>query len=237
MGDMFAEGVKFEWLHQVFAAIAIASKHTFIVLTKRPERMLEYFNVTNIESAVNRAAKELIEKCGTKEARWNLSRRQSAWAAIVPWPPPNLLTGISAGDQAHLEERLGWLAHVPGRHVISLEPLVEEVDMEGALRWAELSVEEVYLGGPTGPGAWPIHPGWVRKVRDQCKAAGVRFWLKSWGEWWPEMAGAIFNREYFKKRVQQHVFYRTVHSDGQVMWRVGRARAGRTLDGEVHDGE
>jgi protein gp37 len=35
----------------------------------------------------------------------------------------------------------------------------------------------------TGPGAVPIHPDWVRSVRDKCKEAGVPFFFKSWGEW------------------------------------------------------
>ncbi len=43
----------------------------------------------------------------------------------------------------------------------------------------------VVCGGETGPGARPVHPDWVRSLRDQCQAAGVPFFFKSWGEWAP----------------------------------------------------
>lgn len=41
----------------------------------------------------------------------------------------------------------------------------------------------VICGGETGPGARPMHPDWVRSLRDQCQAAGTAFFFKSWGEW------------------------------------------------------
>lgn len=31
------------------------------------------------------------------------------------------------------------------------------------------------------PGARPIHPDWVRSIRDQCQVAGVPFFFKGWG--------------------------------------------------------
>src|ERR1700722_12156807 len=38
-GDLFAENVPFEWIDRVFAVMALNSRHTFQVLTKRPGRM------------------------------------------------------------------------------------------------------------------------------------------------------------------------------------------------------
>ena len=43
----------------------------------------------------------------------------------------------------------------------------------------------VIVGGESGPGARPMHPGWARSLRDQCQAAGVPFFFKQWGEWAP----------------------------------------------------
>jgi len=40
--DLFHEAVPDEWIDKVFAVMALASQHTFQVLTKRPERMLKY---------------------------------------------------------------------------------------------------------------------------------------------------------------------------------------------------
>jgi protein gp37 len=47
------------------------------------------------------------------------------------------------------------------------------------------SLDWVICGGETGPGARPLHPDWARSLRDQCKAAGVRFFFKSHGDWEP----------------------------------------------------
>lgn len=41
----------------------------------------------------------------------------------------------------------------------------------------------VILGGENGTGARPMHPDWVRKIRDDCKVAGVPFFFKGWGEY------------------------------------------------------
>ena len=47
------------------------------------------------------------------------------------------------------------------------------------------SVDWVIVGGESGPKARPMHPQWVRDIRDQCEAAGVPMMLKQWGEWKP----------------------------------------------------
>jgi Bacteriophage protein gp37 len=57
-----------------------------------------------------------------------------------------------------------------------LEPLVEEINIE----WGK-TLDWVVVGG----GKSPLNPDWVRSIRDQCKAAGIRFHFKSWGDWLP----------------------------------------------------
>jgi protein gp37 len=43
----------------------------------------------------------------------------------------------------------------------------------------------VIAGAETGPGARPMNPEWARSLRDQCQAAEVLFFFKSWGEYMP----------------------------------------------------
>ena len=45
----------------------------------------------------------------------------------------------------------------------------------------ELALDLVIVGGESGPRARPMHPDWVRSLRDQCVAAGVAFHFKQWG--------------------------------------------------------
>jgi protein gp37 len=40
-------------------------------------------------------------------------------------------------------------------------------------------------GGESGRGARPVHPDWIRSLRDQCAATEVPFFFKQWGEWLP----------------------------------------------------
>lgn len=98
----------------------------------------------------------------------------------------------------------------------------------------------VVCGGETGPGARPVHPDWVRGLREQCQEAGVPFFFKGWGEWLPEsqMEQSLFDecadRWPVPETSRNHVALADGDDDG-VLFRVGRARAGRLLDGRSHD--
>lgn len=59
---------------------------------------------------------------------------------------------------------------------ISAEPLIGSLD--------ELNLDDIdwlVAGGESGPGARPMSAEWVRELRDNCKAAGVKFFFKQWG--------------------------------------------------------
>lgn len=47
------------------------------------------------------------------------------------------------------------------------------------------AINQVIVGGESGPKARPMHPDWARSLRDQCDAAGVAFMFKQWGNWRP----------------------------------------------------
>ena len=96
---------------------------------------------------------------------------------LVRWPP-NAWFGISVENQARLDERLPYLIQIPAAvRFLHLEPLLGPVDVSAALPY----VQWVVAGGENGPGARPMHPDWVRDIRDKCVAAGVRLWFKGWG--------------------------------------------------------
>ena len=44
MSDLFHDEVPFDFIDKVFSEMAIYNQHTYQILTKRPERMLEYFS-------------------------------------------------------------------------------------------------------------------------------------------------------------------------------------------------
>ena len=87
------------------------------------------------------------------------------------------------------------------------------------------------LGGDSAASGPPLHPDWVRRVRDDCAAAGVPFDFKQWGAYAP--------CEHFPGirkpgPVVQLGCGDSVHG-GAMMTRVGKKLAGRVLDGRVHD--
>jgi len=83
-------------------------------------------------------------------------------------------------------------------------------------------IDAVILGGETGPGARPLHPDWVRSVRDQCAAAEVPFFFKGWGKHIPSKTDLM---EPGSSEYSKDVFPTTFRG----------LKAGRLLDGRTHD--
>lgn len=104
----------------------------------------------------------------------------------------------------------------------------------------------IITGGESGPGARPMHPDWARSIRDQCAAEGVPLFMKQWGEWAPgECADAPPTRmektaEFFDRRWHFGTVSPKQSEGGHVddepdLYRLGKRRAGRTLDGIEHN--
>ena len=196
MSDLFHEDVPDEFIDKVFAVMALAKQHTFQVLTKRPERMLEYFKSFRSPEA---------------EARgWNVC----AWAseqlgmggheeqiAQTPKGLPNVWLGVTVENQEAADERIPLLLQTPAAvRWVSMEPLLGAVNLRqipvdcggmlDSLRGIDTALQCHYVGkldwvvvgGESGPHARPMHPDWARSLRDQCAAAGVPFLFKQWGE-------------------------------------------------------
>ncbi|WP_025915822.1 DUF5131 family protein [Herminiimonas sp. CN] len=92
-------------------------------------------------------------------------------------------------------------------------------------------IDWVVVEGESGPKARPMHPEHVRSLRDQCVDAGVPFLLKQWGEWAPvtELGFGGFEKK------PEHIIS-TKPGYAICMIRYGKKAAGRTLDGQLHDG-
>lgn len=150
------------------------------------------------------------------------------------WPLPNVWLGTSVEDQVTADTRIPYLLQTPAAvRFISAEPLLGPVDLGeiipdpisfNAIHGLERTLNWVIAGGESGPGARPMHPGWVLSLRDQCASAGVPFFFKQWGEHEADQIGPEDSRSV--DYPPGHVIYR----------RVGKHRAGRLLDGVEHNG-
>jgi protein gp37 len=168
MGDLFHEDIPHSIIQRVLYAIRMSKQHTFLVLTKRPDRMRAFFMQYYVQGFI-----------------------------------PNLWLGVTAENQKRADERIPILLQIPAAvRFVSIEPMLEPVDMnkylypqrlcDGHSAWQcdedcprRPGLDWVICGGETGPGARPMHPDWVRDLRDQCVRTGVPFFFKQWGEFAP----------------------------------------------------
>ena len=106
-------------------------------------------------------------------------------------------------------------------------------------------VDWVIVGGESGPHARPMHPEWVRALRDQCAAVGAPFLFKQHGEW---LATEFCDDDMAMIPSKKTVYVRQDGSfhdgsngvdffggDQETAW-VGKKAAGRVLDGRTWDG-
>ena len=219
MSDLFHEEVSENFIAQVFAAMATTPKHTYMILTKRHARM-----------------RALLRK-------WTPVTGVPPWTHTGPWPLPNVWLGVSAEDQKWADIRIPALLETPAVvRFISAEPLLGPVilrdDWIGAdpYRRDEPSLSWVIAGGESGPGARPMHPKWVKDLRDQCQQAGIAYHFKQWGEWRPQPRYSTDDRHHLvmvngMDRGTPWTGWGLDQPDAEVMERVGKKAAGRELDG------
>ena len=217
MSDLFHEGVPDSFIAEVFATMAACPRHTFQVLTKRPERM-----------------RHLL--AGPKQhAQWP----REMWHRSVL---PNVWLGVSVENQEAADERIPLLLETPAAvRWISAEPLLGPVNLGRAQiagrcgYYCDESVGHVdhgkvnwcVVGGESGPGSRPMHPDWARSLRDECQQMGIAYFFKQWGAWADVMASDA--------PLAPSVPMTHPGLDDTIMVRVGKKAAGRLLDGRTWD--
>lgn len=206
MSDLFHEDVPNEFIAEVWNAMRYAQIHTFQIITKRPERMFKWF--------------KSIHEWEGYMVFGDIKPKAYGGNGIVVgesdnWPLPNVWLGVSVDNQQAADERIPLLLQTPAAvRFVSCEPLLGPVDLE---RWVTsdemgvptgMEIDWVIVGGESGPGARPMHPEWVRSIRDQCQAARVPFFFKSWGKHIPYDENTLYNFNgnfYLKKFAKREI--------------------------------
>lgn len=156
----------------------------------------------------------------------------------------NVWLGTTTENQEQANERIPDLIlsrHLCERTFLSCEPLLGPVDLP-----LRDGIDWVIAGGESGPDARPSHPDWFRSIRDQCQAAGVPFLFKQWGEFQEGSArdadaacvlsnGEVAFPDSLERReaINHKLSGRWDEYKPTAMAKVGKKRAGRTLDGQV----
>lgn len=185
--------------------------------------------------------------------------------------PGNVRIGVTAENQAEADRRISILLNIPAANFISIEPMLGPVNLqktcaplcpqcrgagefqdseEGGI-WRGCPCERlagigwVVAGGESGHHARPMHPDWIRALRDQCQSSGVPFLFKQWGEWTPGVnvdraSGTVQTAKWFNNRWSfsaEDLATHDGHTDDEPdLYRVGKKAAGRLLDGREWNG-
>jgi len=141
MSDLFHDSVPDEFIDQVFAVMALCQRHIFIILTKRPERMQEYYKAVTFErlrAPMNRAAdgsesgplNPNLTTIGSRSTNQRfVAGEKTAFAPTPPPPLPNVWLGVSVEDQTAADERIPLLLQTPATvRFVSYEPALAPVD-------------------------------------------------------------------------------------------------------------
>lgn len=201
MSDLFHESVQDEQLDQVFAVIALSLRHTYQILTKRPERMQEYL----------RSAKNRIRVAAVDLGRTTNTEHEAIESCQWDWPLPNVWLGTTVENQKATDERIPLLLQTPAAlRFLSVEPLIEAVDLTqrqlngnqynyllnswspcgggargatagGRIATLQSAIDWMIVGGESGPGARPFYLDWARSLIQQCQSASVPIFIKQLG--------------------------------------------------------
>ncbi len=210
MGDLFHQAIPDGFLLDIFRMMLINPQHTYFLLTKRPERMSKFLSAGLIS-----------------EADW-------------------IWLGVSIENQKTADERIPILLQIPAAHRwVSVEPMLGPVNLRGysavgaEKRSCKSNIERLdwtIVGGETDPKARPMHPDWVRSLRDQCQASGTAFFFKGWGEWTEIQPVADGDLGGDMRRGITTIVHAPGNPEGYFrkgdvwMSRIGKKKAGRLLD-------
>jgi len=208
----------------------------------------------------------IVERTGHSLDWLLLTKRPENMAAMVPssWAsawPRNAWAGTTAENARRLQERMVHLARIPASiRFLSIEPLMGPLSVKPYLGFYRAAHGRVAIecphgfdacpscdagpihwcivGGESGRNARPMHPGWVREIRDECATAGTPFHFKQWGEFVPreDHAGHVPEKRLVWVARDGEVrdeLQRVDRSKWALMARVGKKAAGSILDGRA----
>lgn len=195
LADWLDNEVPIEWLADLLFLIFKTPNIDWLLLTKRIGNW-ERLSIVYKFSAKTRYEDDFLS--------W-----LDFWIADVE-EPKNVWIGITICNQQEADRDIPKLLDVPAKvRFLSIEPLLGDVVLQGLTSSESMltsfyreylsregnksypyldnagKINWVIVGGESGSNARPMHPNWVRSLRDQCKTASVPFFFKQWGEWVP----------------------------------------------------
>lgn len=187
MSDVFHPSVPFEFISAMFGVMAACPHLTFQILTKHPERALEWHQWATrsnddqsprLESCFWSLQHE-IELLGDDDGPMH---KQHSADPDGPWPLPNVWVGVSVEDQITAERRIPHLLKLPAQvRWVSYEPALEPVGFWPWISECDTRLDWIVVGGESGPKARPFSLCWAASVINEGHTHGVPVFVKQLG--------------------------------------------------------
>lgn len=242
LSDVFDNRWEPEWRRRAFARMRETPALVYLLLTKRPQlivRLSEEAGGLPPNAAIGTTVED------QERADINVPHLLAAKAKLKPafaFLSCEPLLGPISLEKIELRRHGALpndLSRTLGDYILPLRGAFSD---SSRLDW-------VITGGETDQGqhkARPSHPAWFRSLRDQCAAAGVPFHHKQNGEWVRERPAAGGDLGGDMRRCVVDIVHRDPHTAAELLRRsffagdvymrkVGKARAGRLLDGVEHN--
>lgn len=159
MADLFHPDISFDTIDIIFEVMFKAEQHIFQVVTKRPERMFEFY-------------------------KW-YDKTYTAWKQRNIWLGVSVENQETADERIPILAKIPtYIRFISAEPLIGPIDLNQPIERNIDIKYIE-TIQWVIAGGESGPKARPSHPDWFRQLRDQSSAANVPFFFKQWGEWFP----------------------------------------------------
>lgn len=183
MTDLFWDAIPDEAIDRVLAVMMLAPHHTFQVLTKRAQRMRDYFRAPNLYQRILDVADHELRP--QRRHLGSIGISNPADAAFRRW----IWLGVSVEDQERADERIPLLLQTPTAvRWVSYEPALGPVDFRPWVSNDFLGVNDsscgldwIVVGGESGPGARPFDVAWARGVLKECAPTPCRVFVKQLG--------------------------------------------------------
>lgn len=172
MGDLFHKDVRASFIETVFSYMWKSPQHTFLILTKRPERMQNFLS-TEWWMECSPKSRKHIWLGVTAENQEQADKRIPILLDI-----PAAVRFVSVEPILESIDLLGpTLCGYPGQPCLEC---IDYIDCKGEEKkrcWLT-KLDWIIAGKENGPKSRPCNPEWIKSLQNQCQETNVPFFLK-----------------------------------------------------------
>lgn len=177
--DLFHKDVPFEFVIAVFKVMQAASWHEFIIVTENVLQAKLFFN------SWRRKRKTVIEQ------KSNNKVIKEALKADLLAIPENVYFAVRVKNQEEADKKVGVLPSIrTSKKIILIKPISERIYLEKNRHWLShllkkktVAIWVIVSGDFSTSNPKPLHPEWVKSIKQECIETETFFSYKGSGRW------------------------------------------------------